>query len=94
MSFITPGNHVHSLYISLVSASHWSPSQSKRDETKNSTDASLCRRPDSITLVDKTGKEVKITIPDGENTEYEHEFAMGNFASLMEMADISRAMQF
>lgn len=60
------------------------------------TDFSLCRRPDTITLVDRTGKQVKITIPDGENTEYEHEFAMENFASLMDMAGVTvnHIMQF
>ncbi|KAF7763839.1 hypothetical protein Agabi119p4_8376 [Agaricus bisporus var. burnettii] len=76
------------------SASHWTRSNSNRDETETFTNSSLCQRPDTITLIDINGKAVNITIPEGENTEYEHEFAMGNYATLMEMANISRLLHF
>lgn len=82
---------------SLVSAAHWFPSsraKSKRNETEASPEYKDCRRPDSITIVDKDGVEVKITIPDGENTEYEHAFVNGDFPQLMKLAKINRQLRF
>ncbi|KAF9448133.1 hypothetical protein P691DRAFT_730261 [Macrolepiota fuliginosa MF-IS2] len=77
------------------SAAHWFfPSPSKRDDMEASPEHKDCRRPDTITIIDADGKEVKITVPDGENEEYEHAFVNGNFTKLFKLANINRHLRF
>lgn len=53
-----------------------------------------CRRPDLVTLIDENGEEVKITVPEGENEEYEYAFVQGDFAKLLKLAKINRQLRF
>ncbi|KAF5356953.1 hypothetical protein D9756_006379 [Leucocoprinus leucothites] len=80
------------------SAAHWSTSSSaaaRRDAAEtNSTEFKDCRRPDSITLIDDDGTEVKIAVPEGENTDYEHAFVKGDYTKLMKLAKINRNLRF
>lgn len=77
-----------------VSAAKWfTADKSKRDE-EASPDYKNCRRPDLITIIDDDGQEVKIKVPNGMNTEFEHAFAKGNFTRLFKLARISPDLRF
>ncbi|KAJ3570849.1 hypothetical protein NP233_g4125 [Leucocoprinus birnbaumii] len=79
------------------SAASWSSSSSKksrRDETEVSREFDDCRRPDSITLIAEDGTEVNITVPEGENTDYETAFVNGDFTKLLKLAKINRNLRF
>ncbi|KXN80677.1 hypothetical protein AN958_08426 [Leucoagaricus sp. SymC.cos] len=78
------------------SAARWTGSakKSRRNDTEPSSEFDDCRRPNLITLVDDNGEEVNITIPDGENTDYERAFVQGDFVKLMKLANINRSLRF
>jgi hypothetical protein len=83
--------------VALVSAAQWSaPSnaKSRRNETEAPSEHQVCRRPDSITIIDDNGQEIKITVPEGKNTDYENAFVKGDYTSLMQLAKVNRNLRF
>jgi hypothetical protein len=86
------------LLILSVAAANWATASAgllRRDEAVNSiTEDKHCRRPDSITIIDDNGEETQVTIPEGENTEYENAFVKGDYATLMHLAKVKRRLRF